>query len=212
MSASWPPSNWKPAKRRPDRPISAPELTFANEFFKNGGDAAAAVAISYPNIAEGNRRKYGRALLDRKRVQDELQRIRSKASRILDISAERIMQETAKVAFANLPDILDVNPDGSATVNLNKLDDKTKAALADYTVDEYTEGRGKNASKVKKHRGKMHDKLKAIELLARMQGLLIDVHKHDVSESLIERLQQGRARIRPGVIDVAPNAIKHTES
>jgi phage terminase small subunit len=184
---------------------SEAELRFCSEYIKTADTAAAALA-GWP--AHKYPAKYGRKVLTRPHVLKELARLRTQISAKLDASAERVIAELAKVAFSDIADLLRVSKDGSAELDLTKLTDKTKAALSEYTVDSYVEGRGATVRGVKKHRAKMHDKLKALEILAKHFGILSETvtHKHDHWHMLLDRMSKGRDRMRKqDAIDVEPN-------
>ena len=107
-------------------------------------------------------------------VQRAIQRHMDDHMAVFDITAERIMREIAMMAFSNMADYLTPSPDGSFFVNWSDLTREQAAALAEVTVDEYVEGKGENAQRVKKVRFKLADKSKNLELLGRWRKLFTD--------------------------------------
>jgi hypothetical protein len=57
----------------------------------------------------------------------------------LEITADEVLREYRKLAFASLGDFLRVQPDGSVCFDLRVLT-PDQAAIQEYSVDEFTEG------------------------------------------------------------------------
>ena len=92
----------------------------------------------------------------------------------LEITADAVLQEIAKLAFANIGDFIQIQQDGSAYVNLSDVNRDQLAALTEIHVDEYTDGRGDDARDVKRVKIKMADKKGNLELLGRHLKLFTD--------------------------------------
>jgi len=86
----------------------------------------------------------------------------------LDISAERVLQEIAKLAYYDNARLYDEN---GARIPVHQLDEMTRAAVASVE-DETTEGPCRVTTRTQKI--KMADRLKALELLGRHQKLFTD--------------------------------------
>ncbi len=72
------------------------------------------------------------------------------------------------LAFSNMLDYMTVDDDGYGVVDLSKLTRDQAAAISEVVVDQYTEGKGKEARKVKRMRFKLTDK----------RGPLVDLGRH----------------------------------
>lgn len=123
---------------------------------------------------------------------EELNRRQQIAATRADVSLDWIVDRLKSVADANLGDLLDIDEEGSATLNMSKMTPELKRALTGYTVEEYMEGRGPGAKKVKRHKVNLADKLRALELLVRHLGLSKEKVVVEVEGDLVERLQRGR--------------------
>ena len=77
------------------------------------------------------------------------------------ITAQRVLEELAKIGFANAGDFVTIGPDGVSTVELSKLTREQMAAISELQID--TSPDGKQRVKVK-----LHDK----------RGALMDIGKH----------------------------------
>lgn len=170
-----------------------PQLVkLVEEYMKDFNQDKAAVRAGYSAV-NVNHNAY--RLFKKEEVQREIAlRLQKRYSR-LEVNKERIVEEYAKIAFSNFGDLLDIHEDGSATIDLNRLTDDQKAALEEYTVEEYMEGRGKNARGVKKSRVKFASKKAALDSLARHLGMFNDKLTIDGDASLIEALTAGRKRM-----------------
>jgi phage terminase small subunit len=62
--------------------------------------------------------------------------------------------------------------DGEPIADFSGLDRDRAAALSEITVEDFTEGRGENKREVRRLRFKLHDKLGALDRLAKHHGLL----------------------------------------
>lgn len=98
-------------------------------------------------------------------------------SRRTEIDSDGVLQEKAKMAFANMLDYITPTEDGAVTVDLSKLTRDQAAAITEVTVDEYTDGRGEGAREVRRIRFKLADKGKHLELLGKHLKLFTDRHE-----------------------------------
>lgn len=110
----------------------------------------------------------------------------------LDVTAERVLGELAKLAFANLADYITIQEGGDAVVDLSTLTREQAAAIAEIVVDEYVEGRGEDARDVKRVKIKLADKGQNLERLGRHLKLFTDKIEVGVSEQLAERIRAAR--------------------
>lgn len=112
-----------------------------------------------------------------------------------NVTQASIIEELAKIGFSNIGHLLGFNDEGDMVFDLSQLTDREAAAITEFSTDTYTEGRGKNAKKVKKVKVKIADKRAALSELARIKGLHNDKLHITGELSLAERLQKGRDRV-----------------
>ena len=129
-------------------------------------------------------------------VQTEIQRRQNLATHRSDITLDWIMKRLKDIADANVGDMIDVFSDGTARINLLKMTPELRRAITKFSVDSYTEGRGKNAQEIKRVKVDVADKLKALELLVRHLGLSKEKVAVELSgeAGLIEQLHRGRSQ------------------
>jgi hypothetical protein len=93
------------------------------------------------------------------------------------LAASQETLELRKIAFANMADYMKSTPEGDPYLDFSTLTPAQTAALAEVTVEDYVEGRGKGARAVKRVKFKLHDKLGALDKLGRHLGLFDAKHK-----------------------------------
>jgi len=84
------------------------------------------------------------------------------------VSAERVIAEYVRVAFASVDDYLDIREDGSVRLDLEKVPPEKRGAIADVRVEEHTSPEGGRSRIV---RLKLASKLHALDSLSRHLGL-----------------------------------------
>ena len=90
-----------------------------------------------------------------------------------DISAKRVLAEYARIAFASLAPFLRIE-DGQVVVDISVATKNDLALLANVKQDRWVQGSGDNAKTMTRTRLKLHDKLRALEALAKHFDLFKD--------------------------------------
>lgn len=112
-------------------------------------------------------------------------KVRSRVDELLAAGAEkagvtvqRIVDELAKVGFANMQDYMRGGVDGDPYLDFCDLTRDQAAALGEVTVEDFKEGRGKDARDVRRVKFKLHDKLSALDKLGRHLGMFKERVEH----------------------------------
>ena len=108
-------------------------------------------------------------LLKREVIRDALLKAQTQRAERLDITADRVMIELSRIAFADVTDAIEIV---GGVVTVKDTDELTPAQRASIAAIEET----KAGLKVR-----MHPKAQALESLAKHFGLLIEKHSLDVS-------------------------------
>ena len=111
-------------------------------------------------------------LTEEKLATEKLARERAQVK--LDLTAERILGELARIGFANMQDYLSVDKDGNPRLDYARISRDQASAIQEITIDEYKEGRGPGARDIKRVRIKLAEKRPALEALGRHLGLFVD--------------------------------------
>ena len=117
-------------------------------------------------------------LLTNAKVSARIAELKGLAAQASTVEATRVLTELAKLAFANMLDYMRVGPDGDPVLDFSKLTRDQAAALVEVTVEDYLDGRGEDARKVRRVRFKLADKRGALVDLGRHLGLFKERVEH----------------------------------
>lgn len=92
-------------------------------------------------------------------------------------SQEDIRNSVAAIANGNAADYLDIDDKGKLVVSLEKLQAAGALGLLQEIREEGFEADGKVT--IVKRKLKLYDRMKALELLAKLSGMLVERHKHE---------------------------------
>ena len=144
--------------------LNQKQAQFVREYLIDLNATQAAIRAGY---SKKTAYSLGQRLLKHVEVQGALQDAMARRAKKNEITADRVVQELAKIGFANIGDY--VNTTGTAPfIDLSAMTREQAAALSEITVDEYTEGRGEEAREVKRVKVKLCDK----------RAALVDLGKH----------------------------------
>lgn len=104
-------------------------------------------------------------------IKARIAELMGKAAEKAEISVARVLEELAKVGFANMADYIRTTDEGDAYVDLSKLDRDKASVISEVTVEDFKDGRGEDARDVRKIKFKLHDKLSALEKLGKHLGM-----------------------------------------
>ncbi len=144
---------------------------FCREYLKDLNGTRAAIAAGY---AKKSAKVTASQLLTNPNVQALLAELTKKHADKLDLSAEKVLSELSSVGFSNMLDYMKITEEGDAYVDLSRLTREKAGAVLEITVDEYTEGKGKDARKIKRTKFKLADKIRALELLGKYLKLFTE--------------------------------------
>jgi phage terminase small subunit len=144
------------------------QAVFRDEYLVDLNATAAAERAGYsdPN--------YGRQLLTNPNVAAAIHEALAERSQRTQITADRVLEEIAKLAFSNIGDYHRISSEGEPFVDLSNLSRDQMAALTELQVEDYTDGRGDNSRDVRRVKIKLADKKAALELLGRHLKLFTD--------------------------------------
>src|SRR5580700_3152709 len=151
------------------------------ELYLAGGNAAEAYRQAYSSTAPSRSvAREGHRLLKHPKIAPFLAEAEAKARAVLveaanryAVSRERNVAELAHIAYANLEDFTRQVGE-ERVIDLSGATRDQLAALQEITVEDYLDGRGKDARQVRRTKIKLGDKQGAIERLNKMFGWIID--------------------------------------
>jgi phage terminase small subunit len=138
---------------------------FVREFLVDLNGTQAAIRTGY---AKNSASVQASRLLANANVQAELAKQQKKLIERTEVTAERVIEEYRRVAFALLPDYIDDSSGGIVIRPMDELSEEQAAALCEVTHTVRSDGDGSGHETVKV---KLHNKLAALDALAKHLGL-----------------------------------------
>lgn len=128
-------------------------------------------------------------------VQAEIERRKRKMAERNAVTEDWVIQRLMEIANASVGDLIEIDETGVPKWNWKALTPSMRAAIGNFSVDEYVEGRGDDKALRKKVKIQMHDKLRALEMLGKHLGMFKDKVEVSADQNLINLLNEGRARV-----------------
>lgn len=166
-AANYDPSQFESAYSQ----LRGKERIFVEAFLATDNPRNAAIAAfpelsSRPSLGDVRALDFMKRPLVRAAIAEKLQPL----LRRYDVTTERVVAEIAKIAFASTGDYLRFTSDGEPIIDLSAATPDQLAALAEVTVEDFTEGRGEDARDVRRVKFKLHDKLNGLDKLMKRLG------------------------------------------
>lgn len=114
------------------------------------------------------------------------------------ITTEQVLEELAKIGFANMLDYARVTDDGEPFINLSEVTRDQAAAIAAFTVEDFKDGRGEDARDVRKVTFKLHDKRAALVDIGTHLGMFKKELKLDGKLELVPVVNLNASRSKHG--------------
>jgi phage terminase small subunit len=127
---------------------------FAQALAQGSSASAAYVEAGYSKSDSNASRLSGN-----EKVRARVGEILSEGAAKAGVTVQRIVDELAKVGFANMGDYLHATTGGDPFFVYDQLTDEQKAALSEVTVEDFKDGRGEDARDVRRIKFKLYDKL-----------------------------------------------------
>lgn len=161
------------------RKLTDKQAAFVAEYLVDLNATQAAIRAGY---SERTAYRIGAELLQKTSVAEAIAAGQAKRAQRVEITADRVVAELAKIAFADPRDLMEWGPDG---VKLKASVDLTEEQAA--SVAEVSETTTKDGGSLKL---KKHDKVKALELLGRHMGMFKDKVENEISGGLVVTWQE----------------------
>jgi phage terminase small subunit len=144
----------------PDRPLSPKQKRFVDEYLLDMNASAAAIRAGY-SARSANR--HGPFLTNRPNIAAAIGRAHEARRNRLEVTAERVIRELGRIAFADIGRIMDWSGEDMTVRPPAELSDDDRAAIAEVAL---VKGKQGVAARVI-----LHDKERALEALCRYFGL-----------------------------------------
>lgn len=88
-----------------------------------------------------------------------------------NVSADMVLRELAKIGFANMQDYVRIDSEGSPLPNFTELTRDQFAAVAEFTCEEFMDGKDEDARRARRVKFKLLDKRAALVDIGRHLGM-----------------------------------------
>jgi len=172
------------------KPLDPKHHLVLDYYFDNGFSKKEALLSA--GYAESTANNFAAKVFDREDVQKEIKLRQKKLAKKFQLTQDWLIKRFLRQATAGdtLARFKKIEEDGSLSWDFTGATKDDLALIQELGVDFYTEGRGKNAKKVKKFKIKTPDEQAALMALGRHLGFFHD--KVEIVGSLAERIQAGR--------------------
>ena len=144
--------------------LTPKQARFVEEYLVDLNATQAAIRAGY---SEKTAAEQGYDNLRKPQLAEAIQAAQESRSKRTEITADRVLEELAKVGFANAGDYFDWGPEGIGVKDKAELSAEQQAAVAE--VSETTTQTGGTV------RLKLHDKIGALEKIGRHLGMFKDI-------------------------------------
>jgi phage terminase small subunit len=139
------------------------EQRFVLEYTKTGNGKQSAVVAGY---SVRSAHTLASRLLKKVYIREAIERRNAELMADLDFTPQRIVREIAKVAGVNMADFISIDHEGNPHIDMSGAKRRQLAAVGAVEGPIVEEGRVVKAPKIR-----MHDKLKALDMLAKLARL-----------------------------------------
>lgn len=145
--------------------LNARQTAFVEEYLVDMNATQAAIRAGY---SERTAAQTASRLLRNVKVQAATQAAKEARTERTKITQDAVIEELAKIGFANMADYMKVGKDGDPYLDFSKLTRDQSAALVEVSVEDFVDGRGEDAREVRRVKFKLGDKRRS----------LVDIGKH----------------------------------
>lgn len=197
----------KPAEQRPERltrrmlpdhraegqHLTARQRRFIREYMVDCNATAAAIRAGYSaNCAH----QIGYENLRKPEIAAAIKKLQDEARERLALSAEKVLDRYAEIAFTSMADFAYVDANGDLRLNFLKANRHQLAAIQELTVETYTEGKGDEAEPVKRVKVKLARRDQALNKLGEHLGIWRANPADDLANAVVNALEDARKRAR----------------
>jgi phage terminase small subunit len=100
-------------------------------------------------------------------VQDHVEQFLGRVAQKYELSAEKVIRELCKLAFANMADYVEINREGAAFLSLSEMTRDQAAATHEITLENRDRGDTRNPNASRVLRVRLSDRVRSLELLGK---------------------------------------------
>jgi phage terminase small subunit len=160
----------RPTELGAAKPLTDQQGRFVEEYLLDMNAQAAAIRAGYSPTGQG----FYSAVLARPNVRAAVDAAIAERVARTRVSADQVLGELGKVAFANMCDYVFVGADGVARLDLARLDRETGAAVSRLSVEYFKGADGQDTGRLRRVQVTLGDKRAALREMARHLGMYRD--------------------------------------
>ena len=154
--------------KRTTTPLTYQQERFVAEYVSCLCGTRAAIRAGYsPQTAQVQASQ----LLDKPAIKEAIDTATAKHLKRLEITAEKVLHELATIGFADMADYARFAENGELVLDWSHLPPGASKAVAEITQEEYLEGKGERAERIKRTKFKLHSKLTALQDMGKYLNL-----------------------------------------
>lgn len=163
-------------------PVTPQQRRFVEEYLIDpSNQTKAAIRAGYSIISA---KSQASQLMRHTGIKALIEEAQAERAHKMGITQDRVLQELALIAFANVKDVMTINEEGDTVIDLNNMKREVAAALGEVSIS--TKG-GVNKTRTAKIR--MNDKLTALEKIGKHLGMFVEKVEH-TGKLTLEQLVQ----------------------
>lgn len=149
--------------------LTAKQQRFIDEYLIDLNATQAAIRARY-----SEKTAYSKGQYLTKQLAEQIAQAQAERSKRTEITQDAVLRELAKIGFSNMLDYVSVTAGGDLVPDFSAITRDQAAAIGEVTIEEYTEGRGDDAERVKRTKFKLSDKRAALVDMGRHLGMFKD--------------------------------------
>lgn len=157
--------------------LTARQRVFVQHYVELG---VATIAAQRAGYSERNASSIASRIITKTHVAAAIEAARAARAKKYEVTVERIKEEYAKLAYANMQEYMTIGEDGQPTLNWSNLTRDQAAAIASLTVEEFTDGRtsasaeGGGSRQVRRIKFTLANKRDALQDLGKHTGMFTE--------------------------------------
>jgi phage terminase small subunit len=181
--------------RAPPMKLTPKQARFVQEYLTDLNATKAAVRAGYSPKAAS---QVGYENLRKHEIATAIEKAREKRAEHAELTADLVIDELRKIAFANMADYVSRTAAGEPYLDFSVLTRDQAAALSELSVENFVDGRGEDARAVRGVKFKLYDKRAALVDLGRHLGFFerkrqqheaaVEVDIEDVRDTILRTL------------------------
>lgn len=168
------------ASKRDGDTLNDRQRAFAAEYCVDRNATQAAIRAGYAPKAAG---RMAHDLLKNPKIKAEIDRRLAKSLAKIEVSADRVTQELARVAFGGLSTFIRIDANGEPVVDLSAATKADLDMLTEATVETSHESSG--ARELRRVKVKTADKIAALRELAKILQMVTQRHEHGADADMM---------------------------